>query len=210
MTNKKLLVFGSSLKLAALCIIAAVLNHIIHPLLVPVLRLPLFVDTVFTAAVTFYAGLIPGLVTAFLTWIIGFTIKNGNIHPFIICSVAEVIIIFLLKPAEVDTRKLSAEKKRTAFIIIWGKLMVLYIIVCVSISILGGLIDYIFYTVLPNTKADFSAEDAFKEWYLQSAVTVLPMSILSRLPVNIVDRLIVIFGGYFISRILFKYIKKGD
>ena len=195
------------IKIAAMCIIAAALNHVIHPLLVPGFRLPLFVDTVFTAAVTFYAGLIPGLVTALLTWVIGFTIKDDIVTPFIICSIAEVIIIFLLKPYEVNTRMLNKEKKHTIFIIILAKLMVLYVAVCIAISILGGLVDYVFYTVLPNSKPAFSAEDAFKEWFLESPFPVLPMNILSRLPVNLVDRFIVIFGGYFISRALKRCLK---
>ena len=190
------------IKIAALCVIAAALNCIIHPLLVPGLKLPLFVDTVFTAAVTFYAGLIPGLVTALLTWVIGFTIKDDIVTPFIICSIAEVLIIFLLKPAVVNTQILNEERKRTVFVSILARLMIVYITVCIVISILGGLIDYAFYTVLSNTKPDFSAEDAFKEWLLQGPFPVLVMNILSRLPVNLIDRLIVVFGGYFLSRCL--------
>ena len=189
---------------AVLCIIAAVLNHTIHPLLVPVLKLPLFVDTVFTAAVTFYAGLIPGLAAAVLTWIIGFMIKDGIVTPFIICSIAEVLIIFLLKPSDVNTRIQNEARKRAVFVSALGRLMLLYITVCIVISILGGLIDYIFFTVLSNTKPDFSAEDAFKEWLFHNTLPVIAMNILSRLPVNIVDRFIVIFGGYFISRAVIK------
>jgi hypothetical protein len=181
---------------------AASLNSIIHPLLVPVLKLPLFVDTVFTAAVTFYAGLIPGLVTAVLTWVIGFAVKDDIVTPFILCSIAEVIIIFILKPAAVKIRTLNEDRKRAVFISILARLMMLYIIVCIAISILGGLIDYVFYTVLPNIKPAFSAEDAFKEWFFQGSIPVLAMDILSRLPVNLIDRFIVIFGGYFISRAL--------
>ena len=85
--------------------------------------------------------------------------------------------------------------------------MILYITVCIVISILGGLIDYVFYTVLPNIKPAFSAEDAFKEWPLYDPRPVLAMNILSRLPVNLIDRFIVISGGYFISRAVIKLIK---
>jgi len=57
---------------------------------------------------------------------------------------------------------------------------------------------------LPNTKPAYSAEDAFKEWLLQGPVPALVMNILSRLPVNLIDRFIIIFGGYFISRAIMK------
>ena len=194
--------------ITVLCIIAEALNSIIYPILVPGFGLPLFVDTVFTAAVTFYAGLIPGLATALLTWVIGFTIKDGLIHPFIICSIAEVIIIFLLKPATVNTRIMDKERKRSVFVGVLAQLMVLFIIASLAVSLLGGLIDYIFYTALPNTKPSFSAEDAFKEWLFQRPLPVPVLNILSRIPVNLIDRFIVIFGGYFISRTLAKFLKR--
>ena len=196
--------------MAALCVLAAALNSLIYPLVVHVFRMPLFVDTVFTAAITFYAGLIPGLATALLTWVIGFTIKDGIINPFIICSIAEVIIIFLLKPSVVKTRGLlSGEKKRLIFASTLVRLMILYITVCFAMSILGGLIDYIFYTVLPNIKPDYSAEDAFKEWSSDSRpIPVLILNIFSRLPINLIDRFIVIFGGYFISQGMVKIERK--
>ncbi|MCL2215184.1 MAG: hypothetical protein FWC06_08265, partial [Treponema sp.] len=125
---------------------------------------------------------------------------NGIIHPFIICSIAEVFIIFLLRPAVVNQQGLNEEKKRAGFVNVLARLMLIYITVVVVISILGGLIDFIFYTLLANIKADYSAEDAFKEWLFQSSPSVLVMNILSRLPVNITDRFIVVFGGYFISQ----------
>jgi hypothetical protein len=170
--------------------------------------LPLFVDTVFTAAVTFYAGLIPGLATALLTWVIGFAIKDDIVTPFIICSIAEVIIIFLLKPAAVNTRLMYEEKKRSVFAVLLAQLMLVYISATLAVSVLGGLIDYIFYTALPNTKPSFSAEDAFKEWLLQGPLPVPVLNILSRIPVNLIDRFFVIFGGYLISRALAKFLKR--
>jgi hypothetical protein len=88
-----------------------------------------FTDTIFTVAVTFSFGLIPGLVTAFLTWVLGF-IGTYDPSPFLVCSVAEHV---------------------------------------------------------------------YKAGIQQNLFPVPIMNILSRLPVNIVDRFIVIFGGYFIS-----------
>jgi len=82
---------------------------------------------------------------------LGFTIKDDIITPFILCSIAEVLIIFLLKPAVLNLRGLN------------------------------------------------------KEWLLQGPFHVLTMNILARLPVNLIDRFIVIFGGYFISFLISKY-----
>jgi hypothetical protein len=82
--------------------------------------------------------------------------------------------------------------------------MILYIICCFAVSVLGGVIDFFYYGMLSNPKLYFSAEDAFKIGLLRSGIPVLAMDILSRIPVNIVDRFIVIFGGYFISRLMIK------
>ena len=78
-----------------------------------------------------------------LTWVIGFTIKDNIITPFILCSIAEVLIIFLFKPVVLNLHGLNEERKR--------------------------------------------------------------LNILARLPVNLIDRFIVIFGGYFISFLICKY-----
>ena len=52
-------------KTALLCAAALALN-IATFLLVTYLRLPVFMDTIFTVALTFYAGLVPGLIVAAL------------------------------------------------------------------------------------------------------------------------------------------------
>jgi hypothetical protein len=53
-------------------------------------------------------------------------------------------------------------------------------------------------------KQYFSAEDTVKINLLQSGIPVLVMNILSRIPVNVVDRFIVIFGGFGIAIIIKK------
>jgi hypothetical protein len=128
-------------------------------------------------------------------------IEGGTLTPFIICSIAEVCLIHLLKPACAITLKgLNDEKTLAVNISVLARLMLLYIAAGVAISILGGLADYIFFTVLPNPKGHISAEDIYKAGLRQNRFPVPVMNILSRIPVNLVDRFIVIFGGYFISR----------
>jgi hypothetical protein len=177
------------------------------------MKFPLFLDTVFNAAITFAAGLIPGLVTALLSyvalnsWAIGF-------YPFILCSIVEVLLVWHLMP--VNQVKKHAEQaalpatKAFSYISVFARLIVLYIVCSLTISVLGGVIDYFHYTVLSNSKLSFSAEDAFKIGLLRSGIPVLAIDILSRIPVNIVDRFIVIFGGYFISRLIVKLTKSKD
>jgi len=185
--------------LSALCLIAAALNPCLSVFSLNVLKLPVFLDTVFTAAVTFYAGLIPGLITAFITAAIGVYI-DGAVTPFGLCAIAEVFIIWMLKPKTAFNNQIKDAAAAATRVNIFSRLMLLYIVACFAVSILGGLIAYIWFTVLPNTKGNFSAEDFFKMMFIRSNIHVLPMNILSRIPVNLIDRFIVIFGGYFISQ----------
>jgi len=195
--------FAHFLKLSLLCVLAVALNFLLNNFCVYYVKFPLFLDTLFNAAVTFAVGLIPGLVTALLSyvalnsWAIGF-------YPFVLCSIVEVLLIWRLMPVNQDKRhaELAAlpSAKMFFFIRVFARLMVLYIVCSLTISVLGGVIDYFHYTVLSNPKLSFSAEDIFKIGLLRSGMPVLAIDILSRVPVNIVDRFIVIFGGYFVSR----------
>jgi hypothetical protein len=194
-------------KLSLLCILAVAGNFFLNNFCVYYMKFPLFLDTVFNAAITFAAGLIPGLVTALLSyialnsWAIGF-------YPFILCSIVEVLLVWHLMPVNRENKHaeqtaLSATRA-FSYISVFARLMVLYIVCSLTISVLGGVIDYFHYTVLSNSKLSFSAEDAFKIGLLRSGIPVLAIDILSRIPVNIVDRFIVIFGGYFLSRLIIK------
>jgi hypothetical protein len=168
------------------------------------LRFPLFLDTVFTAAVAFSAGLIPGISVAILTWLIPCIYYKG-IQFFVLCSIAEVLIICALKPAAVDIPNFaSKEKLITSYTGLAAKLMLLYILCAISISVLGGIIDYVSYLFSERHLLNFQTSDTFKLGLILNNLPVLAVNILSRIPVNIVDRFIVIFGGYLISRALIK------
>ena len=203
-------------KIILLCISAAGANICLNILFIDVLKIPLFVDTVFTAAICFLAGLGPGLITALLAQIANF-IHKGSIVPFALCSFAEVLLICFLAPVfmqkhdsgkgPVKSRLHTARQEReiASMVNIFAGLLLLYIVTCIAISILGGLIDFFYHDLMSYYKSYFSAEDAFKIGLLRSGIPALAMNILSRIPVNIVDRFIVIFGGYFFSRGLSKF-----
>jgi len=197
------------LRLSLFCILAVGGNLFLNNFCLYFLKLPLFLDTVFNVAITFTAGLFPGLITVLLSYTV-IAVTNNSFSPFILCSIAEVIIVYRLKPVESDkkqpwisiARGTSTEIKINSIIGVLAKLLVLYIACSLAVSVLGGIIDFFFYGILSNPKLYYTAEDAFKIGLLQSGIPLLAMDILSRIPVNIVDRFIVIFGGYFIYRAL--------
>jgi hypothetical protein len=83
----------------------------------------------------------------------------------------------------------------------------LAVFACIIESVLGGVIDYVLFTMLGETKFQYSPEDRFKLGLLRSNMPLLWASILSRLPINIVDRFIVIFGGYSLSLGIRRFLK---
>jgi len=190
--------------LAAVSITAAFLNILFNTFIIN-FRFPLFLDTVFTAAMAFAFGVIPGIFTAFLTWFL-LGIYYSGFSFYVLCSIAEVLIICALKPTAPDIPNFASKEKIVASLTaLVSNLFLLYVLCAVTISILGGVVDYI--THLFMGRNYYSVEDLFKPGLFISNMPVLAVNIISRLPINIVDRFIVIFSGYFASRLLLKFVK---
>jgi hypothetical protein len=68
---------------------------------------------------------------------------------------------------------------------------------CVGVSVIGGIID--FFLTLHKAPKAFYPEDTFKLGLLRNNVPLLASAVLSRIPINIVDRFFVVFGGYGVS-----------
>jgi hypothetical protein len=203
-------------KLFLLCVLGAGANIVLNALCFNILKIPLFLDTVFSAAVTFTAGLLPGLVTVVLTHV-GIGTRDGSFTPFIICAIAEVFLVWRMSPISASSRRLKRKDPRlpelpadsySTFINTFTKLFLLYITTCLAVSILRGIIDFIYHNVLAIEKRYFSSEDTFKISLLRRGLHVLVVDIFSRIPINIVDRSIVIFGGFFISLGLKQFFKE--
>lgn len=194
------------IKLVVICIFAALMNILLNRFFMNFLKFPLFLDTVFTAAITFAAGLIPGIFVVVLNCLFTLIFHRG-INFFILCSLAEVLLICALKPSAPDIPDFTPKEKIIAFYTgVAAKLMLLYILCAVTVSVLGGVIDYVSQLFL-ETHFHYSVADYFKLGFIMNNFPLLAVNILSRIPVNIVDRFIVIFGGYFISRGLVKFMR---
>ena len=177
------------IKILLLCVLAAGANYVVSTLF---LKVPLFLDTLFSAAICFTVGLWPALLTALLTQV-ATCIRLSSIPPFlfVLCSIAEMLLIYWLNPAR--------SKTSTSLAGTFAGLLLLYIAACIVISVLGGVIDFTYHGILAHSKLYYSPEDTFKISLSLSETPILAMDIFSRIPVNIVDRFIVIFGGFFIS-----------
>ena len=164
----------------------------------------MFANTVFTAAVAFYAGLVPGLATIIINRAFRLMLY-GSISLFIIVSIAEVIIICLLKPdAGTGWPGLCNRRALAETVSVLAKLMLLYIATSVTASVLGGLIEYYhfvsyYFANMERYWQILTPEDVFRAGFYGSETHKLAIGIFSRIPVNLIDRAAVIFGGYFIA-----------
>jgi len=193
------------IKIAIMCVLAVLINLLLSASVMNFLRFPLFLDTVFTAAITFAFGLIPGIFVAVFTWLLP-CIYHQSFTFFVICSMMEVLLVYALKPSAPDIPAFASKEKIIAsYTALASKLMLLYILCTVTISILGGIVNYMMQLFIEEHSHYFSIADTFKPGLIVYNLPALAVNILARIPVNIVDRFIVIFGGYFISRGMVKF-----
>jgi len=209
-------------KIFVLCAVSAVLNIFSNHLVNGITRLPLYLDTVFTAAMCFTAGLLPGIITGIflpvllipVNYLFLYNLPLETIWPayfFLVCALGEIIIICFfykkIKPIEREFLANLEGKKPLlqSFVLIATQLLVLAALDCVIISILGGITGY---TIgLFSMSRPLYPEDTFLLGLIRNNVPQLASEILSRIPINVVDRFIVIFGGYGFSLFYRKWLK---
>ena len=214
--NDKVYMKGVQLwKIIFLCALSAVCNAALSHFVINVARLPLYQDTVFTIAMCFSAGLFAGFLTgAFSCFCIFFVYKYilanslpGVGYLFYICVIVEVLLVCFFygkmkKREAVFLQKPSLQ----SFVYVAPLLLGLAAIDCIAVSITGGIVDFALVTL--QVPRGISPEDTFKFGLLRNNVPLLPTAILSRIPINIVDRFIAVFGGYGISLVYRKWIDK--
>ena len=204
------------LKILVICIASAMGNWLLSHLVFTAAGLPLYLDTVFTAAVCFSLGLIPGLLTGpvlgLITTLIRYHFVLGQIELagasalFTLCIAAEVVLIclFYKKFLVKEEAPFLAKPSLQTFIAMTPLLLSLVALACIVVSVTGGIID--FTLTQYSTPRPIFPEDTFKLGLLRNNVPVLASAILSRFPINIVDRFFVIFGGYGISLLYRKWL----
>ena len=184
-------------------ILSIVINFGFNHLAIFILHVPLFLDTVGTVTLTFFCGWIPRLVCAFATILLdsiigGYFLQLPTLY--VICSFFAVFISYKFKRNIFNTNMIIV---RICY------LFILAMIMCVVISILGGIIDSICITY-SNYKSTYPvASDFFKLNFIKLGLSQLGTNIVSRFPINIVDRLFTCFISYGLS-LLFSLLVKQD
>jgi len=201
-------------KILVLCVVSAFCNVVTNYLVNHLLKFPLFADTFFTVAMCFTAGALPAILTGLFLGNLIYPLFDYFFagQPYIpswsffsICILAEIALVWFfhkrIKPREdVFLQRPSLN----SFIGVATGLLVLVALDCVVISVLGGTIDFMLNKFSAPLNPSF--EDVFEVGLLRNNVPWLLAGILARIPINIVDRFIAIFGGYGISLIFRKII----
>jgi len=194
------------IKFALICALAVAAN-MFFILLRNFLWVPVFLDTVFTVAVTFALGFFPGILVAVLTWLVDglLSISVQTFHPFLLVAFVEVALLYLLRPTKTEGQipayqtPQMRDKRMISIVGVCLRLMVVYIACVLAVSVVGGVIDVLYHTVLGAERPPYVGLNAIRMAFLHNEVPVLLANIFSRIQINMIDRFAAIFGGYLAS-----------
>ncbi|GHV12536.1 hypothetical protein FACS189491_05710 [Spirochaetia bacterium] len=193
------------------------MNILVYHFLRNRLGIPLFLDTVLTMTVTFYGGIFWGVLTGALTNLMqaSFPFAGWGPYLFIICNIAVALVTALFIrwfPQELGiggTEKPLPKNKSLWFQGLMGRAIVLVLLsfaLCLVISVLGGLIAVItniFNGYTAPTLADIiSPQENFRFALIRRNFPAIIVEIGSRIPVNLLDRLISSFAGFGLAALL--------
>jgi len=198
--------------LLILGITASVANNVFMQL-----PINLYLDTIFTVAVTFLGGVFPGFICAVLT-----TAIYGNIYHliegapydllwylYIFCSIAIVLLVRLFawlfpdecKKVRIDEDRLSSDHDpdKFQFFRLFTMLIILSLTVSILISVVGGLISAVIDMVSNTVPEDIPPETWLQMGFIRQGFSLTGSKILGRIPVNMADKSISVFVGFGIA-----------
>jgi len=196
---------------AVLCLLGAFINSALSYAVLYYFHLPLFCDTIMTVAVTFCAGLVPGVITGALTNIIMhrifFLFESSGDYLFALCNIAIALVtalfmrffpdIALNSDVKLEGGGTRVRERRIRRILdSCIALFILSIAQTLTASVSGGLIAALV-TVDPAGPEMRLQYTLFQSGYPPAAV-----EILSRIPVNMIDRPLSVFAGFGLAVLL--------
>lgn len=197
--------------MAVLCAAGALLNVFLCHFLRNLVGVPLFLDTILTMTLTFYGGLFWGAATGALTNLILHSVFfYGWAHYlYTLCNVAVAVVTALFVrrfPAELSIaapeKTFSASRRLQKLMERVIVLALLSFALCVAISVLGGIfaaVITVFYSAPP---ASIDPETPFKLALIRRNLPGIIVEIGSRIPINILDRLVSSFAGFALAAML--------
>ena len=193
----------SNQKKVLFCLIALI-GDLVTSFMAFYFKLPFFFDTEFAVAITFYMGLLPGLIVAacynplIVIWLCRYT---GTTFSFYDClyAICGMLIVFA-------TWLFSRNKKEFLFS---RSMTILYLVIIAAVSASfsftsASLLDT-FILPLFKTNTGFSAVDGVSEVLRQFEMKTFFSYLVPRIPLTVLDRFVCTFAGYGIYRLILKY-----
>ena len=183
--------------------LAALILNVITALLAIQLHLVLFLDTVFTVAITFYAGLIPGLLVALVynpTMTVILCLKSGQsffIYDSLYC-ICGMLIVLITWALSKNKSNFQQNKIITVFYLI-----IISFASAIASCLLASFLDT-FIRPLFGPTSGFGPTDTFSNSFVDLNIGDFLSYFLPRIPLTVLDRLISTFAGYFIYKFLTK------
>jgi hypothetical protein len=203
------------LVLPIVAIAGALLNVLACGFLRGLLGVPLFLDTALTMTVTFYGGVFWGVLTGALTNLIMQSVffYGWPYYLYTLCNIAVALVTALFirwfpRELGIDGAEKPLPKRQGQsqwFQDLIGKAIVLVLLsfaLCLAISILGGLCAVIIKGFNPPALNPIDPERNFSLALVRQNLPGLVVEIGSRIPVNLLDRLISSFAGYGLALLL--------
>ena len=193
---------NSFFKCLIVCIIGELLNlagaHAL--LLLNSSRIPLFLDTIGTVAVTFYAGLVPGIIVALLFNIIRtlqVAVLNGTqVYPwemlYMLCGAAIAAVTWAFSHKK--------ENFRISRIITLLYLLLIAFVSAFASSVIGGLVETV-NRILFGGVQNKSLTEYFVRAFMGENLGLFVSCVIARIPTTLLDRVICTFAGYGLYRI---------
>lgn len=199
----------STIRTALYCFVATILNLMLCDIVMLKLGLPLFCDTVFSIAILFYFGFAHAICVqlAFnILMIFGpYYLETGTlVFAQIVYSFSGAAAIY---STWLFTRKRS--KLRQDYVSVALYLILTSIFSAFVTSIAGGIANFILLISTPVLKAHSNVEKIIYSFY-SLKLTAFVSTILGRIPIMTLDRLIATFAGFGCFKLLCLYDKRKN
>ena len=181
--------------------ILSLMGNIAGGFLTITLRLPVFLDTIFTVVITFYAGLAPGLIVAALynpiMTVVECTIHGTEIFYYDFFYALCGMLIAL------STWTFSRNKKEFFFnrTVTFLYLLIIVFVSSFLSSFCASALDT-FIRPLFEKSSGFSTIDNFSTAFQKFKFGVFLSYLLPRIPITVLDRLICTFSGFGLYRVV--------
>lgn len=172
-----------------LCIVFGILDYYVCDLVVYVLKLPLFCDTIFCLAMSFFSNPLYGILVVIFDHLYDIAISQS----FVVYQLYMVSAFFGCITAWIFKQHFM--KENDSLLTKAGNLFILAIIMCLVMSISGGIISRIC-AFLNGDGSEYTYQTQFLET-MYNGVLRIPLldAILFRIPVNIIDRIVTVYAA---------------